>query len=71
MKKAIVVIRQMASCRPVCSAVIEADSDTCDHDDVDEYLKEKAQEHIDNFKRQFVEFLDAEFWIDPVQILRT
>ena len=66
--KVCVVTRQLKNSRPVPSAVITIPNlgrDWYDNEDV--YFAKKAKEHIEQFKKQFVEFASyAEFYIDII-----
>lgn len=61
-----VVIRQLNKHRPVVSAVIEQSSDK-DVDDQCHYLLSKAEEHMVDFQKTFVEFNRANWFIDIIE----
>ena len=61
-----VVIRQMHKHRPVVSAIIHQSSDK-DVDDQIHYLLSKGEEHMQEFKKTFVEFTRANWYIDIVE----
>jgi len=67
MSKVAVVIRHLNNCRPVVSAVITTDNAVDYIDDKERYLKSKAEDHISIFKKDFVEFEDAKFYVDIVE----
>jgi hypothetical protein len=69
-KKVAVVIRQMPDMRPVTSKVIGIPDDIKkeDLDDFEGYLKDRARDHIESFIKRFVEFREAKFYIDIVEL---
>lgn len=58
------VIRQLKGSRPVTSIVIVPPTDLSDIDDLEQLLRSAAQDHINEMRGKFVEFKDADFWID-------
>lgn len=60
-----VVIRQILGKRPVTLCVIPESTDP-DVANQEHYLRSIAEEKIDTFKKQFVEFQDANFYIDII-----
>lgn len=60
-----VVIRQIFGKRPVTHCVILGSTDP-DVTDQEHYLRSIAKERIDTFRKQFVEFQDADFYIDII-----
>jgi len=67
MAKVAVVIRHLKPMRPVTLCVITEIKDP-EIIDMDHYLTSKAEEKIKEFKKAFVEFNDAEFYIDIVDL---
>lgn len=62
-----VVIRQLTNNRPVTSAVIDH-TGLPDIDDPVHYLIGKAEDHIKEFKKNFVEFHRADWYIDIIRV---
>lgn len=69
-ERACVVIRQLNNSRPVTSKVILLPLDRHDIDDIEHYFEYQAREHIEEFKKDFIEFKDANFWVDIVTVHR-
>lgn len=66
-RKGVVVTRQLKGHRPVVAAVI-CEPATHDRDSIEGWLKAVAQDRIDDMKKLFVEFEEAEFYVDIVEI---
>lgn len=67
MAQVAVVIRHLPGSRPVTSAVIVESKDH-DIDDMAQYFNGVAKEHINDFTNKFVEFSNAEWYVDIVTI---
>ncbi len=65
LKLTAVVIRQLQHHNPVASAVIQQSDN--DVDDQIQYLLSKAEEHIQEFKKTFVEFHRANWYVDIIE----
>lgn len=63
MAKCMVVVRRLPGNDPVAMGVI-LPNNYSEIDDQEGYMREKAEELIADFKRQFVEFRTAEFFIN-------
>lgn len=59
-----IVIRHLPNHRPAILAVIKPDSFA---DSIDANLRHKADQAIEDFKRQYVEFRDANFYTDVIE----
>lgn len=59
------IIRHLPPYQPILHAVVMESSDP-EVDDQESYMRCKAQEIMDEFKRQFVEFSTAEFYLQPI-----
>jgi len=62
-----VVIRKLPQHRPVTSAIIQESADP-DIDDMVDYLKSRANDHVRQFTSQFVEFKRAGWFVDVVNL---
>jgi len=62
-----VVIRKLPQHRPVTSAIIQ-ESANPDIDDMVDYLKSRANDHVHQFTSQFVEFKRAGWFVDVVNL---
>jgi len=60
-----VVMRQLKNHRPAVSKVIQQSEDKTVDDQI-HYLTTKADEHIDEFKKGFVEYRNADWYIDII-----
>jgi len=68
MPKVAVVIRQLEGHKPTTHAVFGVGPhDNVEHDLVEHFLEEKANQSIRLFKEQFVEFKNAEFIVELVE----
>ena len=54
--------------RPVLSCVIKSSDAPEDIGEVDSWLVHKANEHIKDFTNKFVEFKNAEWYVDLMEI---
>ncbi len=64
MLKYAVIIRHLPISRPVCCGVVKCEDRSDPDYDVDEYLISKCNEQIEEFKKEFVEFNHADWYID-------
>lgn len=64
MARCVVVMRKLPGHDPVAMGVI-LPGDYSEVDDQDHYMESKAKELIAEFKRLFVEFRNAEFFLNP------
>jgi hypothetical protein len=61
-----VVTRHLPNARPVPSVVLLPPKEY-EEDSLESYFTSEANKHITEFKKQFVEFNSAEFYIDIVE----
>ena len=57
----VVVTRKLFECDRVSAVIGVSESTASTLDDVEHYLDEKAKQHIEQFKSQFVEFKQADW----------
>ena len=62
----LVIIRHLKGSRPVTHAVITENDPTYKGIDWESYSRETAAQEIVNFKEKFVEFKEAEFYMDYI-----
>lgn len=68
--KVAVVTRQLQGCKQVVSAVIKPPHDYTPHDSsfhIDSYLFNMAEDHVEDFKKRFVEFGSADWQITLIE----
>jgi hypothetical protein len=68
MKQCIVVLRHLPGNQKVVSAVIAEPEDKSNIDHMEGYLESRADDHIRDFKKKFVEFNSAEWFKEIHQL---
>ena len=63
-----IIIRQLEGFDPVAHGIIKEHDSPRDLDDIDGYLKSKANEKIEEFTKKFVEFNKARFYVQIMDI---
>lgn len=66
--KIAVIIRQLAGHPPVAHAVIHEPSEMCSDFNVELYFEAEAEERITQFKKQYVEFEKADWYVNILDV---